>query len=137
MFLSGILPIAWCHCAPTLPKLRTYPVIQVTVFIPSTSKDVIANIVSSLRALYLQSKRSLKTMDVSNMKMSKIMEACDDANDGSINFSQAAGLLAACHAIIMLVQSGAANRKTLRIFSRGIQQNLGDERSLEEAGVSG
>ena len=75
------------------------------------------------------------------MKMSKIREACDSdsANDGLISFSQAAaaGLLAACHAIMMLVQSGAANRKTLRIFSRGIQQNLGDEYSLEEAGVSG
>ena len=71
--------------------------------------------------------------------MSKFMEASDGASDGSVNYPSfgLSGLLAACHAIIILVQPGAANRKALRIFSRGIQQNLVDECSFEEAAVSG
>ena len=71
-----------------------YPFIQVAVFHPSTSKvkDVIVNIVSSPRALYVISsgKRPLRSKDVrreqSNMKVSKIMKARDGSNDGSINF---------------------------------------------------
>ena len=74
-------------------------------------------------------------MDEININKKQIMKERDGAIDDSINYSQAMGLLAACNAIIMLVQSGAANKKMLQIFYGCIQYNLGDERSLEDADV--
>jgi len=55
-------------------------------------------------------------MNESSMENNKIMEAYDGANAYSINFSQAASLLVAYHAIIMLVQSGVANKRFCKYF---------------------
>ena len=66
----------------------------------------------------------------------KHMDATTLNDDDVINYSQAAGVFAACSAIMMLINSGAATNKTLRMLYCVLQHSLKLRCSLEDDGLS-
>ena len=64
------------------------------------------------------------------------MDATTLNDDDVINYSQAAGVFAACSAIMMLINSGAATNKTLRMLYCVLQHSLKLRCSLEDDGFS-
>ena len=64
------------------------------------------------------------------------MDATTLNDDDVINYAQAAGVFAACSAIMMLINSGAATNKTLRMLHCVIQHSLKLKCSLEDDGFS-
>ena len=64
----------------------------------------------------------------------KHMDATTLNDDDVINYSQAAGVFAACSAIMMLINSGAATNKTLRMLYCVLQHSVKLRCSLEDDG---